>query len=221
LTKVDLIEEILVHHPYDFVKPPNVRNFMRHFLGDGLIIVEGEKHKFIRRNTTQAFGFRQIRDLYPQMWKKASALVNEIDSLVCQQEGENQVIEMVEWASKVTMDVIGIAGLGHDFNTLATPNDPLVKSYEALTGDHMLLYFVLSMWISFEFVQMLPWGKNVLFKENTIQMKEICHRLIREKKEALRQSPDLQVDILSHLIRTGNFSDDELADQLLTILVAG
>ncbi|KAI0104840.1 cytochrome P450 [Nemania sp. FL0031] len=221
LTKTDLIAEILVQHPYDFVKPQNVRNFMRHFLGDGLIITEGEKHKLLRRNTDQAFGFRQIRDLYPTMWTKASDLVNEIDNLVSKQKDKGQIIEVMEWASKVTMDVIGIAGLGHDFNTLATPDDPLVKSYEAATGDHMLLYFVMSMWFSFEFVQKLPWNKNVMFKESTSQMKNICHRLIRQKKRALRQNPDLQVDILSHLIRTEKFTDDELADQLLTFLVAG
>ncbi|KAI1126027.1 cytochrome P450 [Nemania abortiva] len=221
LTKTDLIAEILVHHPYDFVKPQNVRDFMRHFLGDGLIITEGEKHKFLRKNTDQAFGFRQIRDLYPIMWRKASDLVNQIDDVVCQQEDEDQRIEMMEWASKVTMDVIGIAGLGHDFNTLAEPDHPLVKSYEAVTADDMLLYFLMSMWFSFEFVQKLPWGKNALFKENTVRMKDICHTLIGEKKDALRQNPDLQVDILSHLIRTEKFSDDELADQLLTFLVAG
>lgn len=220
LTETSIVADLLVHHPYDFMKPENTRNFMRHFLGDGLVIIEGDKHKFLRKNTLQAFGFRQIRNLYPTMWTKALALVDAIDQTVCQKDGSGR-LEMMDWASKVTLDVIGIAGLGHDFNSLVSTEDALVKSYKEVTGDHMLLYFVMSMWLSFEFVQLLPWHKNVVFKENTTQMKTICQRLIREKKDAIRQDPDGQVDLLSHLIKTESFSNNELADQLLTFLVAG
>lgn len=220
LTEPSLVADVLVHHPYDFMKPENTRNFMRHFLGDGLIIMEGERHKILRKNTLQAFGFRQIRNMYPTMWMKALALVDAIEEKVDPNDDSSR-IEMMHWASKVTLDVIGVAGLGHDFNLLANAEDTLVKSYEATTGNHMLLYFLMSMWLSFEFVQRLPWQKNVTFKENTKQMRSICHRLISEKKNSLRHEPDAQVDVLAHLIMGNNFSDDELADQLLTFLVAG
>lgn len=222
LTEANLVAELLVNHPYDFTKPENTRNFMRHFLGDGLIIMEGERHKFLRKNTLQAFGFRQIRNLYPIMWKKAQALVEAIDQTVCEKDGSGSGrLEMMDWASKVTLDVIGIAGLGYDFHLLANAEDPLVKSYEQVTGDHMLLYFVMSMWLSFDFVQLLPWNKNVVFKENSANMKNICQRLIKEKRDSLLQDPDGQVDLLSQLIKTESFSNDELADQLLTFLIAG
>ncbi|ORY70954.1 cytochrome P450 [Pseudomassariella vexata] len=220
LTGAKLIAELLVHKPYDFEKPENARNFMRHFLGDGLIIIEGDRHRFLRKNTVQAFGYRQVQNLYPRMWMKAMSLVDEIDNIALGRE-DTGLIEMMTWANKVTMDVIGIAGLGHDFDLLRNSDDPLVKSFNEITGDHMLLYFVMSMWLSFEFVQKLPWSKNTIFKDNPLNMKSICHRLIREKREALRKDPDEPVDILSNLIRTDNFFDNELADQLLTFLVAG
>ncbi|KAH7083531.1 cytochrome P450 [Paraphoma chrysanthemicola] len=220
LTDIHLISDLLVQHPYDFMKPDNTRDFMRHFLGDGLIIIEGERHKLLRKNTLKAFGFRQIRDLYPIMWTKAMALASTIGNTIGN-KNDGCRLEMNDWASKVTLDVIGIAGLGHDFNLLANAEDALVKSYEAVTGDHMLLYFLMSMWLSFDFVKALPWKKNRIFMENTAQMKSICQRLIQEKRDVLSHNLHDHPDLLSQLIQTDSFTNEELADQLLTILVAG
>jgi cytochrome P450 len=47
-------------------------------LGDGLIIVEGSQHKFLRKNTMPAFHFRHIRDLYPMMWAKSISLTSAL-----------------------------------------------------------------------------------------------------------------------------------------------
>ncbi|RYO74617.1 hypothetical protein DL764_010770 [Monosporascus ibericus] len=229
VTTTPLIADLLVHHPYDFIKPQNVRNFMRHFLGDGLIIAEAEQHKFLRKNSQRAFNHRHIQDLYPMMWKKAVALGEEIEADIRRQQGAMVAAsghltgkaDMSSWASKVTFDVIGIAGLGHDFNLLQHSDDQLAQDYEAVTGPHMLLYFVLSMWLSFRLVQMLPWEKERLFKRKTKSLKQICRQLIRRKKEAIEEKGDEHFDILSLLIKSGNFSDSELSDQLLTYLVAG
>lgn len=61
VTKPNALADILVANAYDFQKPLRIRNFLRHVLGDGLIIVEGEPHKFQRKHLMPAFSFRHVR----------------------------------------------------------------------------------------------------------------------------------------------------------------
>ncbi|CRK40219.1 hypothetical protein BN1723_005204 [Verticillium longisporum] len=75
VTNPRLLADVLVNKCYDFTKPNKISSFLRHILGDGLIIVEGDKHKFLRKNTMPAFRFRHIKNLYPMMWTKAEALI--------------------------------------------------------------------------------------------------------------------------------------------------
>jgi len=87
-------------------------------LGDGLILVEGDEHKFQRKHLAPAFSFRHIKDLYPIFWQKAQDLVGRVTAeihenlqLHDQDEKVNQgVVEVNHWANKVTMDIIGVAG---------------------------------------------------------------------------------------------------------------
>lgn len=228
VTSTPVIAEMLVHKPYDFIKPANIRNFMRQFLGDGLIIAEGERHKWLRKTSQQAFTHRHIQDLYPMMWAKALDLRDEIDKEIAMQKQEQSMFvdtgtgsfEISTWANKITFDIIGVAAMGRSSNLLKNADDPLSRHFEDITGPKMLLYFVLSAWLSFSFVQMLPWHKNVVFQEGCRSMKQICQQLIYDKREKIKKQGD-DYDILSLLIKSGQHTDNELAEQLLTYMVAG
>ena len=41
----------------------------------------------------------------------------------------SNVEEVGEWASRATLDIIGVAGMGQDFNSLADPDTELNKTY--------------------------------------------------------------------------------------------
>ncbi|KAJ4411016.1 hypothetical protein N0V82_009086 [Gnomoniopsis sp. IMI 355080] len=222
ITSTALIAEVTVHRAYDFEKPQNIRQFMHHYIGDGLILTEGDKHKFLRKNSLSSFHFRHIKNLYPMMWKKSLDFADELECNIRRQPGGTSgKADINAWASKITFDLIGIAGLGRDFNFLRNHDDRLGQDYEALMGPDMLLYTVMSIWLSFQFVQLLPWSKNSFFREKTLSLKQQCLRLIQDKRQSIANDPDSHVDILSLLVKTDNFSDVDLTDQLLTFLVAG
>ncbi|KAF2225315.1 putative P450 monooxygenase [Elsinoe ampelina] len=215
------LQEILATNTYDWEKPSRVRNFLRHVLGDGLIIVEGEQHKFQRKHVKPAFGFRQIKDLYPMMWKKAVAVTDAIN----QDIASNRVgsTEINSWASKITLDIIGIAGLGREFNTLKNSDDPLVQTYESLLEPtfERFLYFIARTLGPDKLVAKSPWRMNKIFSDNTASLRRITGDLVRDKREVMKTGSDQHFDILSLLINSGDFSDDDLSDQLLTFLAAG
>lgn len=231
ITKPSVLADLLVHRPYDFEKPANMRKFLGSLVGNGLITAEGDNHRFIKRNSQSTFGFRRIRDLYPMIWKHSLDFTEALKKSIGQQNINTNVgsdcltgkTDIVSWASKVTLDIIGIAGLGYQFNALENSDDPLVANYKTIfsPSKEMLLYFVLSAWFSSRLVRMLPWKMNQIFRDTGRNLREGCLRLVRGKREAIQKNEDGHIDVVSLLIKSGHFSDESLCDQLLTLLAAG
>jgi cytochrome P450 len=231
LTNPKALGEVLVQKPYDYKKPAPLRAFLRRILGNGLIIVEGEEHKFQRKHIMPVFSFRHIKELYPMMWKKGVALTQGVEAEIREQFQDDEkrpsgVTDVNHWANRVTMDIIGVAGLGRDFNALKNSDDPLIQNYEELLEPtkEKLTYFATQIVLPQGLVNILPWKLNDRMRAITSNLKEICAQLVRDKRELLKSSGDdkeKHIDILSVLLRSNNFSDPQLVDQLLTFLAAG
>ncbi|KAH7259238.1 cytochrome P450 [Fusarium redolens] len=216
-----LLADLLVHNCYDFTKPKRISSFLRHILGDGLIIVEGEPHKFLRKNSTPAFHFRHIKELYPMMWQKSQSLARALNQDMA--ASRSSTIELNSWASKVTLDIIGIAGLGRKFDAVEKKKDPLADIYEGLLepSREKLIFSMLSLAIGLPIIRLIPWKMNDVFNYLTGTLNELCFPMIQEKKAAILEKGDDHFDVLSLLIKSNNFSDESLKDQLLTFLAAG
>jgi cytochrome P450 len=216
-----LLADLLVHNCYDFAKPKRISGFLRHVLGDGLIIVEGEQHKFLRKNSTPAFHFRHIKELYPMMWNKSETLTKAIAQDIT--ASRSSVVELTGWASKVTLDIIGIAGLGRKFDAVEKKVDPLADIYEQLLEPdrEKLVFAMLSLALGLPIIRLIPWKMNDLFNYLTGSLNQLCYPMIKEKKAAIMEKGDDHFDVLSLLIKSNNFSDEALKDQLLTFLAAG
>ncbi|KAI0388110.1 cytochrome P450 [Hypomontagnella monticulosa] len=231
ITGPSVLADLLVHRSYDFEKPQNMRKFLSSIIGKGLVTTEGDDHKFLRKNSLNAFSFRRVKDLYPMIWKNSLAFTEALEENVRQQSSESDAggkrptgkAEISRWASKVTLNIMGIAGLGRDFNVLENSDDPLVENYETIfnPSKEMLLYFILAAWFSIRLVRMLPWKMNQAFEQAGSALRSICSQLVQDKREAIRKNEGDNVDILSLLIQSENFSDGDLCDQLLTYLAAG
>ena len=218
-----LLADVLVHNCYNFRKPHRIGNFLTRVLGGGLITVEEDQHKFLRKNTMPAFHMRHIMDLYPMMWDKAAVLTRTLTREVGSKEGDGAVVELMVWASKVTLDIIGVAGMGRQLNTVEMAGDPLQELFEELLEPdrEKVLFGMLSFALGYPTVRMLPWGMNKTFLRITGGLNDICKKLIQEKRVAIQGKGDDHFDILSLLIKSNNFDDEVLKDQLLTFLAAG
>ncbi|KAL2258596.1 hypothetical protein VTK26DRAFT_8057 [Humicola hyalothermophila] len=227
VAKPRLLADLFVHKCYDFSKPRRIGNFLRRILGDGLITVEEDKHKFLRKNTMPAFHVRHILDLYPMMWTKAGILARRLNREIANgatpESKGAAVIELTSWASKVTLDIIGIAGLGRPLNVVEKASDPLQEIYEELLEPdrEKILFAMLSLAFGFPLVRLFPWKMSDLFIYLTSSLNRICRDLIRDKRAAIVEKEDDHFDILSLLIKSNNFDDEVLKDQLLTFLAAG
>ncbi|KAF2089548.1 putative P450 monooxygenase [Saccharata proteae CBS 121410] len=229
VTDPKAIADILVKNTYDFEKPKRARGFLRRILGDGLIIVEGDEHKFQRKNILPTFSFRHIKELYPGFWSKSLELCRGVSEEIQEnpeytsEKPNASTVEINHWATKVTLDIIGVAGLGRDFNSLKNSEDPLVNLYEEILEPtaEKTLFFTLHIIGMENIVKLLPWKVNQRMTYTTTKLREICRTLLTDKKSKLKLQSEEQKDILSVMLRTNLFGDDMLIDQLLTFLAAG
>ncbi|KAF2858058.1 putative P450 monooxygenase [Piedraia hortae CBS 480.64] len=212
VTSPKVVGEMLVTKPYEFEKPEPTRNFLRYILGNGLIVVEGEEHRFQRKNLSPMFGFRPIKNLYPVFWEKAIQMTDGIAREL------PEIVEITHWANRVTMDVIGLAAMGRDLHVLQKGDDELVRTYEEITEPtrEKLLYFAARVLGPAALVKRLPLHINRRLSIIIPRLRTICLSMVQGKKSYPGKS-----DILTLLLQSGNFSDNQLVDQLLTFLAAG
>jgi cytochrome P450 len=168
-----------------------------------------------------AFHFRHIKELYPVFWSKSIEFCNVVKAALA--EEESKVLEIGHFSTQVTLDIIGLAGLGRDIGSLRNSNDELIKNYEEILEPttEKVVYFVLHLIFPPWLIALLPWKLNERVRITTANLKQICTEFVAQKKSKMKLESDEGVDILATMIRSNDFSDSNLVDQLLTFLAAG
>ncbi|KAK2736743.1 hypothetical protein FQN55_001505 [Onygenales sp. PD_40] len=222
VTTPKIFSEILVSKSYDFEKPTEVKASLEQVLGNGILIAEGDVHRRQRRILNPAFSFRHVKDLYPIFWNKGAEMVNAIENSIKSQP--SNVIQISSWASRTTLDIIGIAGMDHDFNAINDPNNRLNMEYKKMfsdpTGTAMLLRF-LSFTVDSRLGTLIPTKRNREVDEGAAYVRSICQQMIDAKRAKMTKGESRSVDILSVALESGGFSDAELINQMMTFLAAG
>lgn len=243
VTSPRALAEVLVTKNYDFVKPAQIRFSIGRILGNGLLLAEGDEHKAQRRNLLPAFAFRHIKDLYPVFWDKARESVEAMTQQVLRDSdgGRTAVLEVGAWASRVTLDIIGVAGLGRDFGAVRDPGNPLSQAYWRVfqPSRQARLLGLLGLVFPARLLHRLPVRRNEDIDAANRLIRATCADLIAEKKKKKekeekekekKEESDLadlagranaDVDILSVALESGAFDDENLVDQLMTFLAAG
>ncbi|PLB48551.1 putative cytochrome P450 monooxygenase [Aspergillus steynii IBT 23096] len=233
VTNHQALLDIMSTHTYDFEKPWRARDFLARIIGFGLILSEGGTHKKQRKALTPSFHVKNIRALYSLMWEKTGLLMDELEKemrlspmegAMSDREGK---IEMSVWASRLTLDIIGPAAMGRDFRSLQNPENKVADSFLAIlepTTEKMVFLavnFVLPQW----FARHIPWHPNRVVDHEVGFLRNLCKDIVHEKRAAMTASSttakELEADILGSMMLGGDFTDEELVDQMLTFLAAG
>ncbi|TGO62202.1 hypothetical protein BCON_0021g00150 [Botryotinia convoluta] len=246
VTNAKALSEVLTIKNYDFVKPSTLRIGIGRLLGIGVLLAEGDEHKIQRKNLMPAFAFRHVKNLYSVFWDKSceglEAMTKEVkakecgdipndvaeekdgnDGSVTQPEKGVAIVEAMQWASRITLDIIGAAGLGKDFGAIQDPDTLLNRTYRTVfkpTRSAQILGF-LQLFLPGWFVKRIPIKRNGEIEEAAETIRSVCRDLIHEKKSKLEKKELTDVDILSVALESGGFPDENLIDQLMTFLAAG
>ncbi|MCJ1228725.1 hypothetical protein MMC12_005386 [Toensbergia leucococca] len=179
-----------------------------------------------------AFAYRHVKDLYPVFWSKSCELVTAIISTVQDASSSSteekvtmpcSVIEIGGWASRATLDIIGVAGMGQSFNAIQDPNAELNLTYRKVfvRGSQAQILGYLGFVLPFWFLRRIPVQRNFDVFRAVNVIKKVCRQLIQQKQRKLDQKEKTEVDILSVALESGGFSQENLVDQMMTFLAAG
>lgn len=223
ITNPKALGEVLVQRNYEFIKPERLRTGLGRLLGIGILIAEGDEHKRQRKLLMPAFSFRHVKDLYPIFWNKAREMTNQISSAMKSDLAGSNVIEIREWASRATLDIIGLAGVGQDFDSLSNPDNELNETYKSIFAGNrgaqivLVILGMLPHWLA----AALPLKRNDEIGKAIKTIKGVARDLIVNKREKMRKGELKQLDILSVAMESGGFTDEDLVNQLMTFLAAG
>lgn len=216
-----------------------MRNSLSRILGAGILFTEGDEHKVQRKALMPAFAFRHIKDLYPVFWDKTREAVNIMkeqflaESRAATKETVDEngeplppntvIMEVGSWASRVTLDIIGVAGLGRDFGAIKDPETPLSRIYQTVfsPGRSAKILSLIGLFVPIWIMRRIPVKRNGEIEHASKVIRNVCQEIIDSKKENMARGESKGVDILSVAMESGGFKDDNLIDQLMTFLAAG
>lgn len=220
-TRPETIMEII--NTYGFwEKPVQTKELLRRTLGEGLLNTEGNDHKVMRKAVAPAFSGHHTRELAPLFYSKGLAFG---DSLARElKDSVDGSIEIMKHMSRVTLDIIGAAGVGKDLNTIENQDEPLGRLYSTIIDSNrgnLVIFTLTLLFVPFWIRKRLKGSANARVARAQEQLREDVLALIREKRRTMAEKSEHQKDIIALLIQSGDFSDGYLVDQLLTFLAAG
>ncbi|KAJ7262271.1 cytochrome P450 [Mycena haematopus] len=207
-----------------YEKPWESRTLITSLIGCGMLSAEGQVHKRQRRVALPAFSAQNMRSLVEISFNKGIQLRDAwIDLLHSETESTSARIDVCQFLSRATFDVIGLAAL------IAYRD-----MFEIVISQSTMFRTLLSIY--------LP-TINRLFPDRTVRTvqrcKEVIHRvagrLIQEKKQKLSEGeksgdPYDGKDLLTLLLKSNaaadlqpeqRISDDDILNNINTFMFAG
>lgn len=221
-----------------YERPMPAREALSRIVGPGVLVTEGEMHRKQRRVMNPAFGPAQIRDL-TDIFVQKSIQLRDLWASEANRQGGIGRIDVLSWLSRMTLDVIGLAGFNYTFDALnenATPNE-LNQAFSTIfhSGTNNRTVMVLRA-ISPVF-RYLRTSRDAVAEQAQIVMGRIGRELLNSSKAAVAQSEKEIGDrslrsrnLLSLLVRANTaagipeshrLQDEDVLAQIPTFLVAG
>ncbi|KAI1018854.1 hypothetical protein LB504_013180 [Fusarium proliferatum] len=135
--RLSIAEESALRHitrgrPRHYTKPLRVRMWMSRIFGNGLLLAEGDDHLNQRKVLMPAFSAQAIKEAMPVFWDKALVLADRWNQQEKVGTAEAPAIEVLDWLSRATLDIIAKAGFHHDVNSLDYPEAPIRVAYQVI-----------------------------------------------------------------------------------------
>ncbi|GAA5971155.1 hypothetical protein JCM11641_004165 [Rhodosporidiobolus odoratus] len=256
---------ILLSNAYDYPKPEEVRGELAMILGKGILFAEGDDHRRQRRILQPAFGAGHLRELLPLFFEYSYKLRDIWKDLVTSDaldetawknaaaaeayqakhpEGEI-VLEVSKWLSRLTLDIIGLAGFGYPFHALDQETTALGTAFTTMFSPRMaskpmtvgkvlvgrvigtiaqaLPILKIASWIPHPRFKAIRDGFRILQEESLKIIESKQGEVEKDGLESLRGSKDLIALLLKSMESEGKSSmtTTELRGQLTTFLLAG
>ncbi|MCX7961432.1 MAG: cytochrome P450 [Burkholderiales bacterium] len=208
----EFVKRILLDNAANYPKSVTYRNNLRPFLGDGLLVSEGEFWRRQRRLMQPAFHLRRLRALADTMAGCAAAAAARWSHAT--------IVDVMAQMNAVTMEIVAKTLFGADVSAdIAEVADAMAVLQEE-TGRVRLRAF-------FELPEFLVRPRGREFRRAVATLDRIVARIVCERRAAAARGEPPREDLLAMLIEakdadTGDaMTDRQLRDELVTLFLAG
>ena len=231
ITDNEALKQIIVNNTYTWIKPQSYKNIMFPMLGNGVFLAEGDIHAQQRKALAPGFSILSIKALSPIFWRKA-LLLSRLWQFELRKEGvQVKSIEILDWLSRATLDIIGEAGFGTDFDSLHHPDSPIKQAYSR--------FFIFDNWSRLfhglhsltRLAKFLPMKAKYELMASRGRVLDLASEIISDKQsKRLSQTLTRERNIIALIVRDNSTSNGKLAggmtfdimrDQVMTFLGAG
>ncbi|ODM16150.1 hypothetical protein SI65_08584 [Aspergillus cristatus] len=96
------------------------------------------------------------------------------------------------WASRATLDIVGLAGMDHEFEALQNPNNKLNMMYRRFFNsdpDMIRITLLLGLFVvDLKYLQNLPVRRNKIAQESSEFIRSVARQIIHEKREKMEKN---------------------------------
>ncbi len=216
---------MFTRHTYSYVKSQIIRPIIDRLLGRSLPWAEGEEHKRQRAMLSPVFTNENVKTMSDQIYGASDKLVDALRNQIHDSPEPSKPINILDWTSRATLDIIGAVGFGYDFKSgqsdeakaIASEWKQIVNTGIAFPG------FVAPL-----VMRALPFIVNLPVKAIQAQgaIKVLVKKLaaeIVEGRQGLEEAAKGK-DLLSTLLRMQNVQGqelDQLLDHICTFVMVG
>lgn len=192
-----------------------------------MLLVEGDVHRKQRKMLNPAFSHKHIKEMVSTMAVPAEMLGRMWEERVDQSEDGCVEFDVARDLGACTLDIIGRAGFGYDFQALTVPDNELSHAYRQLFVSASPMIQLLRLFVPF-YVD-IPFKHNRIRKQSARTIDQVTTRIIQEKRAQIVEGKGVVVegdgkDLMSILIRAneqvGTLDDGKLTDTELKAQVS-
>ncbi|KAG0288165.1 hypothetical protein BGZ96_008034 [Linnemannia gamsii] len=226
------IQHVYSTYAYDYPKSSRTVRLLSSVIGKGgVLLAEGAIHRKQRKMLNPAFSHKHIKEMVPTMAAPAETLGKIWEDRVDASECNSVEFDIVHDLKSCTLDIIGQAGFGYDFQALTTPDNELRQAYKQLPAGQSPLIILLRGYVPY-YIN-IPFKHNQIRKQSLRTFERVTTDIIQEKRvqigAAKGKSGDGK-DLMSILVQAneqvgtlddGKLTDTELKAQIMTFMAAG
>eukprot|EP00960_Hanusia_phi_P050521 760271-Hanusia_phi.AAC.1 len=223
VTDIESLKNILIIHPRDFHKPMAEIRLLRKIVGNGLLTVDGEDHVRHRKIISEAFHFEALKHLYPIFTSSTERIIRRWRQQLSTRDAKSYEVDLKSEMSALTLDIIGLAAFGFDFNAVEGSHSELRQAYLEIlptAGSSLWMFFCRT----FPFLYLFDPSSYFREKRAEKVLRTTVKKIVRERMSQEGKRRDLLgllIDATDNQDPERKLSEDELIFNVQTFMVAG
>ncbi|KAJ3514909.1 hypothetical protein NLJ89_g2097 [Agrocybe chaxingu] len=116
------LHHILLKDQYIYEETETMIQMNKMMFGEGIFTSLGERHRLQRKMLNPVFSIAHMRRMVPIFYEVSHRLHNTFVQIA--KRGSDQEIDIIDWMTRLALELIGQSGLGFSFDSLAEGTEP-------------------------------------------------------------------------------------------------